>query len=480
MAIAIALLLLVAGSVVFHFLSPWQLTPIASNWGSIDSTIGITLWVTGAVFVAVNGFLAYSIIRYRYDRRRRSLYEPENKRLEAWLTGLTTLGIAALLAPGLVVWGKFVKVPDDAHVVEVVGQQWHWTFRFPGEDGELGAVATRLIDPDNPFGMDPDDPRGQDDILVEGPQLLLPVHRPVKLELRSKDVLHNIQVAQFRAKMDLVPGQVSYLWLTPTRTGEFEILCAELCGIAHFAMRGRVVVVEPSEFDDWLAGQDTYAQHVSRRPGDAAAGEAAYAVCAACHGPEGGGDANLNAPRIAGMAPWYFRRQLQHFRSGTRGAHPDDLHGQQMRAFATMLTDDRAIEDLAAHVATLPGAVPAPTLDGDATAGRRLYRTCSYCHGADGAGIQALNAPRLAGVQDWYLARQLENFRGGIRGRHHEDLYGWQMAELSRTLRSEAAVKDVVAYIATLPPAGMHAADARRPEAGRLAAIGPPPARSDP
>src|SRR5690606_237869 len=107
-----------------------------------------------------------------------------------------------------------------------------------GEDGRFGAAHTRLISDTNPFGMEPDDPAGKDDILVQSPQVLLPLGQPMKALLRSKDVLHNFQVAQFRTKMDLVPGQGSYIWLTPTRTGEFEILCAELCGIGHFAMRG--------------------------------------------------------------------------------------------------------------------------------------------------------------------------------------------------------------------------------------------------
>src|SRR5690606_16911111 len=93
MAIAIALIVLVLGTVLFHFLSPWKMTPLASNWGSMDFTIAITFWVTGFVFVAVNLFLAYAILRFRYVPRRRAQYEPENKRLELWLTGLTTVGI---------------------------------------------------------------------------------------------------------------------------------------------------------------------------------------------------------------------------------------------------------------------------------------------------------------------------------------------------------------------------------------------------
>ncbi|HKZ74122.1 MAG TPA: c-type cytochrome [Steroidobacteraceae bacterium] len=453
MAIAIALIVLVLASVLFHFLSPWQLTPLASNWGSMDTTIDISFWVCGAVFVAVNLFMAYAILRYRHNPQRRSRYEPENKRLEAWLTGLTTVGIAALLTPGLFVWATFVTVPEGAHEIEVVGQQWHWSFRFPGRDGRFGRVHTRLIGNENPFGMDPDDPRGRDDVLVQSPKVLLPVGQPVKALLRSKDVLHNFQVAQFRTKMDLVPGQGSYIWLTPTRTGEFEILCAELCGIGHFTMRGMVRVVEPAEFDAWLTRQPSYAELAARRPGDRAVGQGLYATCAACHGPEGQGNPTLNAPKIAGLGAWYVKRQLEHFKAGVRGAHPKDQFGPQMRPFATLLADEAAIGDVAAFIQSLPDAPVAATVSGDAERGARIYRTCGACHGAAGKGIQAANAPRLAGVHDWYLVRQLENFQQGIRGRHVDDPYGWQMVEMAKVPINEEAIRNVVAYINTLPPA---------------------------
>src|SRR5213594_1400236 len=138
MVFAIALVLLVVGSVLFHFLSPWYFTPIASNWGTIDSTIDITFWVTGIVYVAITLFMAYAVIRYRYRRDRRATYQPENKKLEWWLLGLTTVGVAAMLAPGLLVWANFVEVPKDAGVFEAVGKQWYWGFRFPGKDGVMG------------------------------------------------------------------------------------------------------------------------------------------------------------------------------------------------------------------------------------------------------------------------------------------------------------------------------------------------------
>ena len=238
MTIVIVLVLLIAGSLAFHLLSPWWFAPLASNWKSIDDTISTTIWVTGVVFVLVNLFMAYAIYRYRYQKSRRSQYEPENKKLEWQLMALTTAGIVVLLAPGLYSWAKVVDAPKNAALVEVVGKQWHWSFRFPGKDCVLGTVNPRFVSDANPFGLNPEDPNGQDDILISSQELHLPIDKPVRLLLRSTDVLHDFAVAQFRVKMDFVPGMVTQIWLTPTRTGSFDILCEELCGICHFAMRG--------------------------------------------------------------------------------------------------------------------------------------------------------------------------------------------------------------------------------------------------
>ena len=251
------------GTVVFHFVSPWWWTPIASNWGYIDDTIIITFWVTGVVFVGVVLCMAYCVFRYRHKEGRRAAYEPENKKLEWWLTILTTVGVVVMLTPGLFVWDQFVTVPEDAVEVEVMGQQWQWSFRFPGKDGVMGTSNSRNIDDDNPFGLIASDANGRDDILIEDDELHLLLDKPVKVLLRSIDVLHDFYVPQFRAKMDMVPGAVTYFWFIPTRTGTFDILCFELCGVGHYAMRGTVVVEEESAFQAWLQEQPTFAQSLA-------------------------------------------------------------------------------------------------------------------------------------------------------------------------------------------------------------------------
>lgn len=450
MVLAIVLVLLVVGSVVFHIVSPWWFTTIASNWSAMDATNDLTVWVTGIVFVIVNLFVAYCVWRFRYRADAQAAYEPESKKLEFWLTIITTVGIIALLLPGLITWANFVNVPEEALEMEAVGQQWSWSYRFPGEDKIFGAVDSRIITPENPFGMVEDDPNGQDDILINSQEVHLPIDQPVKMLLRSKDVLHNFTVSEFRTKMDIVPGLITYQWLTPTRMGTYELLCEELCGTAHFAMRGSVVVESDSDFRSWLDSYPTHAEVVAAPAGDPAGGQALYALCTACHGPEGQDNPILNSPKISGQSAWYLRRSLQQYKSGVRGTHEDDLFGQQMAPMAATLVDDAAINDVVAYINTLPDE-PAPiTVVGDIARGEKLYQTCAYCHGGDGQGIWSVNAPRLSGISDWYLVRQLSNFKSGIRGTHPADTFGAQMSWMTTVLSDEAAINDVVAYINTL------------------------------
>ena len=260
MAVAIVLLVIVVGSVIFTIFSPWWFMDIASNWGNIDVTVQITFWVCGVVFVAVGLFMAYSVWKFRHREGARADYEPENPRLELWLTVVTAIGVVAMLAPGLIVWDEYVNVPDDAQEFEVLAKQWQWAFRFPGEDGKFGTVDVKNVSLNNPFGMNPNDPRGEDDVLVNTNTVHLPINQPYKALLRSNDVLHDFFVPEFRAKMDSVPGMITYFWFEPTREGKFEILCAELCGQGHYTMRGWVEVDTQEDFDAWLAGQPTWAQ----------------------------------------------------------------------------------------------------------------------------------------------------------------------------------------------------------------------------
>ena len=264
MFVAIIFALVIVASIAFHFWSPWWWTPVASNWGHIDDTIILPFWVTGAVFVAVCLFMSYCVWQYRYRPDRKAEYKPEDKKLEFRLTWLTALGVAALLAPGLIVWNKYITVPENALKIEVVAYQWGWNYRLPGVDGILGKTSVGLINDDNPYGLDNNDPNSKDDILVMDADLHLEINQPVKVELRSLDVLHNFYVPQFRAKMDTLPGIITYYWFIPEKKGDYEILCAEYCGTGHYAMRGKVLVDDKNDYSNWLAKQITYEKMLAK------------------------------------------------------------------------------------------------------------------------------------------------------------------------------------------------------------------------
>jgi cytochrome c oxidase subunit 2 len=300
MSIAIALLLIVVASVVFHLLTPWWLTPLASNWTQMDQTLSITMGVTGAFFVVILLFVVYTLWRFRHrPGSPRAAYQPDNRKLEHWLIGITSVGIVALLAPGLKVYADYVQPPSNAMQLEVLGQQWQWRYRFPGNDGKLGGSDARFFSATNPFALDPADASGQDDVLITGNEVHLPLNQPVKVLARSHDVLHDYFVPQFRARMNIVPGQMSWFWFTPTQTGRYEAMCAQLCGVGHPNMHGLVVVEDDATFKAWLNKQTTFG--VSMKPpapsapsgatgADLVAQGAAIAQskgCTACHTIDG-------------------------------------------------------------------------------------------------------------------------------------------------------------------------------------------------
>jgi cytochrome c oxidase subunit 2 len=180
-----------------------------------------------------------------------------------------------------------------------------------------------------------------------------------------------------------------------------------------------------------------------------AAAQPDYVFCTVCHGAHGNGNPAINAPKIAGIEPWYLKQQLTNFRAGVRGTKPSDEPGMEMQPVGVEL-DDAAIEAVAAYVSKFDAVTPPVTVQGDPKKGRALYATCSACHGSSAEGNSALKAPALAGQTDWYLVRQLERFRNGERGFAAEDTPGVTMRAAAEVLPNTAAVNDLVAYINTL------------------------------
>ena len=187
--------------------------------------------------------------------------------------------------------------------------------------------------------------------------------------------------------------------------------------------------------------------------GNADRGKSLYPVCTACHGVSGAGNPAMKAPKISGQMSWYVLRQLELFQQGARGAASGDMQGMQMAAMSRgpQLRDEQALADLVAYIGTFRDQAPKPTITGDSEAGKKLYATCASCHGDQGEGIEAMAAPRLARQSDWYLLAQLQKFKIGQRGYHDADHGGRQMRSMIMTLPTERAMRDVVAYINTLP-----------------------------
>jgi cytochrome c oxidase subunit 2 len=182
-----------------------------------------------------------------------------------------------------------------------------------------------------------------------------------------------------------------------------------------------------------------------------ARGEDLYRLCSSCHRADASGNQDVGAPAIAGMAQWYVESQLEKFRNGQRGGHFDDVWGMRMRPMSLTLRSEGDVEAVSAYVAELPATNPPRALaGGDPVKGKALYTPCIACHAADGAGNQALFGPPLSDTSDWYLLRQLENFRSGARGSQPGDQTGAMMRPMAMTLADEQAMQDVIAHIMTL------------------------------
>lgn len=181
-------------------------------------------------------------------------------------------------------------------------------------------------------------------------------------------------------------------------------------------------------------------------------GKELFETCVPCHQADGSGNPVVGAPNIAGMKEWYVEEELTKFRSGVRGAQFDDREGMRMRPMSLSLPTDEDVKAVAHYVETLPPVRHAASLPGDPKAGADLYGTCSSCHGDDGSGNEALKAPRIGGIDDWYLATELRKFKSGVRGANPKDREGRLMRPMARALADDDAVRNVVAYIGTLKP----------------------------
>ncbi len=249
---ALLLLLTAAACILFAFRPVWFPVPLSAEALAWDRQFGWTLWVTAAIFLAVQIMLAWVIVR---GRRGTAVASAGGRRLE-WISG----AVAAILFLTLSVLGSrgWAKVPNrspDKETIEVDSHQFAWNFRYPGADGKFGRTGIQFISDagGNPVGIDPNDPAGKDDVVTA--TLRVPSGRDVLLLLHSRDVIHDFFVRELRTKQDIVPGMEIPLEIHVDRPGTYEIACAELCGLGHSQMHSLMIVMPAAEYDRWKRAQ---------------------------------------------------------------------------------------------------------------------------------------------------------------------------------------------------------------------------------
>ncbi len=234
----------------------WWFPPSAASHGAaLDGQFVITLLVTGVVFIAAQVALGYLLIRYKDKPGAQASHSHGSTKMEIVWTSATAILFFLMVLPGQSIWADLYirEAPADALQIEITGQQFAWNMRYPGPDGQFGRTSPELMDDSagNPVGLDFEDPAAQDDLVL--PTMAIPVDRPIELLLRSKDVTHAFFVRELRIKQDTVPGLMIPLRFTATETGQFEIACAELCGLGHHRMRSFIDVLSEADYRQWLA-----------------------------------------------------------------------------------------------------------------------------------------------------------------------------------------------------------------------------------
>jgi cytochrome c oxidase subunit 2 len=248
------------------------LPPLASaHGGQIDSLIGWTHIFMLLLFVGWGGFFLFCLFRFRRSRQPVADYAGVRSHSSSYLEiGVAVVEGVLLFAFSIPLWAArvdHVPSPDEALIVQVTGEQFAWNIHYAGPDGKFGRTDIALLDlQSNPLGLDRNDPAAKDDVTTLN-QLYLPVNKPIIVRLRSKDVIHSFGVPEFRVKQDAIPGLTIPIWFVPnvttaemrTKTGkaefQYEIACAQLCGLGHARMRGFVTVVSSEEFQTWMDTQ---------------------------------------------------------------------------------------------------------------------------------------------------------------------------------------------------------------------------------
>ncbi|HEY5035585.1 MAG TPA: cytochrome c oxidase subunit II [Chthoniobacterales bacterium] len=252
--------------------------PNASQHGyQIDQIIEFCHWFMGALFLGWTTFFVYVLWRFRKRRNPVASHEGVTSGISTHLEFAVVM-IEAVLLIGFAVplWAKRVnEFPSDKDAIHVsaIGQQFSWNFHLPGPDGVFGRRSVDLITNSNPIGLDSTDPAAKDDITALG-ELHVPVNRDIIIDVSSKDVIHSFDIPGMRIAQDAIPGQIIPMWFKPVKTGSYEIVCAQLCGLGHYGMKGMLVVDTPADYQAWLkerqelSGSQSAPPPLKRPPGE--------------------------------------------------------------------------------------------------------------------------------------------------------------------------------------------------------------------
>ncbi len=231
---------------------------ISTHGWEIDRLIVVIHWIMFALFAGWFVFLVYSLFRFRARPGHKAEYHTKHFKTPTFLEVLVAITEVILLtAFSFPIWHHYTQglpPPDKSMQVRVVAEQFAWNVQYPGADGVFGKSSPALMNASNPLGLDPSDPAGNDDFATIN-QLHIPVGVPVVAHLSSKDVIHSFFLPVMRVKQDTIPGHGATVWFQATRSGEFEIACAQLCGLGHYRMRGSFIVDEKDAFEKWTAEQ---------------------------------------------------------------------------------------------------------------------------------------------------------------------------------------------------------------------------------
>jgi cytochrome c oxidase subunit 2 len=227
----------------------------SAHAAEIDRMIVLVHWLMAVLFVGWGTFFIYTLIRFRASRHPRADYGGVKSHFSTYVeVGVALVEAILLVGFAIPAWANRVDdIPNesDAIGVRVVAEQFAWNAHYPGADGVFGRTDIKLVAADNPIGLDRTDGASKDDITTNK-QMNQPLNRPILIHLTSKDVIHSFSLNQMRVKQDAIPGVSFPVWFTPTKTGDWEVNCSQLCGLGHYRMRGFYSIKTQQDYDAWL------------------------------------------------------------------------------------------------------------------------------------------------------------------------------------------------------------------------------------